>query len=261
MPTPTAIIQARMGSTRLPGKVLMPLAGHPMLLRVISRTEASGLRVVVATSATRPDDGQIVNFCNFHGIPYFTGSETDVLDRYYQCAVAFDADPIIRITADCPLVDPELVRETVDKLIASEVDYVSVLTDTKVGNRLAGYGYSGLVFPDGLDCEAFTLAALRRTWASALRPYEREHVTPYLYSRGDANADDEHIFRTKHIYPGRRMEPSYKGERWTVDTHDDYDLVARIYDALEPVHGPTFGRAEVMAFLHPPATADREGVC
>ncbi len=147
----TAIIQARMSSTRLPGKVLLDLAGEPMLARVVARTQRAKTidRTIVATTV-EPEDEPIVALCYARGWAVSRGSRDDVLDRYYQAAVSDGADPIVRITSDCPLIDPEVIDRVVERLTAG-VDYASNINPTRT-------------FPRGLDVEAFTFVSLAAAW-------------------------------------------------------------------------------------------------
>jgi spore coat polysaccharide biosynthesis protein SpsF len=239
----TAIVQARMGSTRLPGKVLRPLAGAPMLARIVERLRLCPeiSRVVVATS-DRDGDEPIRRMCREEGIDSFAGSEQDVLDRFYRAASTFGGDPLIRITADCPLVDPGLVSKLVSLFARGEYDHVGVATGA--GALFLGQGR----YPDGLDAECFSASALERAWREASSPQDREHVTPYIWRHKD-------LFRC-----GQLTSPvDYSQLRWTVDTEADFALIARIYDALYPADR-AFGMDDVLRYLaaHPELTATNE---
>lgn len=206
-----------MGSSRLPGKVLAPLAGRPVLGRIVDRLgaveELDG--VVVLTSTLRRDD-PIAELCRDEGIAVFRGDETDVLDRYEQAARTLGPDWIVRVTADCPLVDPEVVAEVIALGRAeSACRYASVAT----GAVPLSAGYRR--FPDGLDVEAFTAQALAEAWAEADDPFEREHVTPFLWRRPQR-------FGARVL----QADEDLGSERWTVDHPADLDLVARIYEAI-----------------------------
>src|SRR5215813_10564723 len=164
----SAIIQARMGSTRLPGKVLMDIGGRTALARVVARVSRASLvsDVIVATSDL-PNDERIVEECNRLGVSCFRGSESDVLDRYYRAAQEFEADVVVRITSDCPVIDPQLVDDAIRVFQLHEADYASnVIPRT---------------YPRGLDTEVFATQAMAWAWLEAREPYQREHVTPYLY--------------------------------------------------------------------------------
>nr|NIN65969.1 acylneuraminate cytidylyltransferase [Anaerolineae bacterium]NIN96152.1 acylneuraminate cytidylyltransferase [Anaerolineae bacterium] len=164
-PNTVAIVQARVGSTRLPGKVLKDLVGLPLLARVVRRTARASRpdEVVVAIPEASTDDS-LARLCHAYGWPCFRGSEDDVLDRYYRAATEYGAESVVRITSDCPLVDPGIVDQVVDLFLQGEWDYVS--------NTLAPRTY-----PRGLDVEVFTFDALRLAWKEDSNPAWREHVT------------------------------------------------------------------------------------
>jgi spore coat polysaccharide biosynthesis protein SpsF len=206
-----AIIQARMASTRLPGKVMMDLAGSPMLARVYRRCRRAHTPdlVMIATTTERQDD-VIADFCAGHNWPCFRGSEADVLDRYYQAALREGADPVIRITADCPLIEPEFIDLTVTRFLENRsVDYASNLLEA-------------CTFPRGLDVEVIAFAALASAWREDDNPAWREHVTPYIYHHPEK-------FRLLEV-----MSPvDFGGMRWTVDTPADLAFVRKIYDYFQ----------------------------
>ncbi|MBZ5652199.1 MAG: glycosyltransferase family protein [Acidobacteriia bacterium] len=207
-----AIIQARMGSSRLPGKVLMDLGGASVLARVVGRLGRSQeiTQIVVATTVAPADDA-IVRECERLHVSCFRGSEDDVLDRYYQCARAYPANAIVRITSDCPLIDPNLVDETVIILKNQKADYASnVIPRT---------------YPRGLDTEVFTSAALERAWREAHELYEREHVTPYFY-------EHPKTFRMASVSGA----VDYSRYRWTLDTREDLELLRAIYSRFDSRH-------------------------
>ena len=163
-----AIVQTRMGSTRLPGKVLKDLGGDAVLARVVHRLRRAHLlnEIVIATTIS-PADDSIVRECERLAVQCFRGPEQDVLDRYYQTAKAFSAEAVVRVTSDCPLIDGELIDATIRTFLDQKADYSS--------NNIPR------TYPRGLDAEVFTFAGLERTWREAVKPYEREHVTPYFY--------------------------------------------------------------------------------
>lgn len=200
-----AIIQARMGSTRLPGKVLKDLGGETVLARVVNRVRRAALvdEVVVATSIL-PADGAIATECEALKVVCFRGDELDVLDRYYRAAQKFAADVIVRITSDCPLIDPDLIDATVHSRFEQKADYAS--------NALVRS------YPLGLDVEAFTAEALARAWSSATEKYQRIHVTPYLYETSNS---------FKVISNAGKLDHSHY--RWTLDTLEDLQLIRAIY--------------------------------
>jgi glutamate-1-semialdehyde aminotransferase/spore coat polysaccharide biosynthesis protein SpsF (cytidylyltransferase family) len=217
-----AIVQARMSSTRLPGKVLMDVAGHPMLWHVVQRLRRACMvhQIVIATSEN-PADDQIVQFCEREQIHCFRGSEADVLDRFYRAARSCSADVVVRITADCPLIDPAVVDRVVRSYFETGCDYVS--------NALTG------TYPNGLDTEVFSFAALELACTEAVKSSEREHVTPYLRAGK---------FHTASIENDTTI-PS--GLRWTVDEPRDLEFVRRVYGAFSG--GPVFGMNDVLGFL------------
>jgi spore coat polysaccharide biosynthesis protein SpsF len=223
----TAIIQARMSSTRLPGKVLLDLAGEPMLARVVARTKRAKTidRTIVATTV-EPEDEPIVALCRARGWAVSRGSRDDVLDRYYQAAVADGADPIVRITSDCPLIDPEVIDRVVEHLTTG-VDYASNINPRRT-------------FPRGLDVEAFTFASLAAAWQDASDTSSREHVTPFLYRHPER-------FRIALVESER---PEAADHRWSVDTPEDYELMRRI---LAHFGDQEFGWLDVLKLLdgHP----------
>lgn len=208
------IVQARMGATRLPGKTLLEVMNRPLLAYQYERLKRckSVDEVVIATSLNAGDQ-PIVSYCETHSIPYFRGSETDVLDRYYQTACAFKADVIVRSTGDCPFVDPGVVDAVVDYYLETE----------------PAYGYvSNIIprtFPRGLDVEVFPFKNLKEAALNAHTQVEREHVTPYLY---------EHPQQYKIGSVIRSPDTSFY--RWTLDTPEDYELIATVLKEVYPAN-------------------------
>jgi spore coat polysaccharide biosynthesis protein SpsF len=200
-----AIIQARMGSTRLPGKVLAEIGGKPMLRRVLDRVRAAKRvdEIIVATSV-EPADDVIAAFCHQRACPCFRGSEMDVLDRYYHAAREHDADAIVRITSDCPLIDSEVTDRTVQAFLDERPDYASNSLDR--------------TYPRGLDTEVIARSALERAWREAGENYQRVHVTPYIYQNPG-------VFRILSV----REEQDHSPQRWTVDTPEDLEFVREVY--------------------------------
>ncbi len=213
---PVAIVQARMESTRLPGKVLKLILGRPMLEHIVQRLHwVPGVSEVVVATSDQPGDEPIRSFCRKGGIAWFAGSQSDVLDRFYQASVQYEGDPLIRITGDCPLVDPEVVGRLLQLYQTGNYDHVGVATG-------AGAVFlDGGRFPDGLDAECFSFAALQRAWREAIEPTDREHVTPYIWRVRDR-------FRLGWL----RADKDYSHLRWTVDNEADLQLVSRVYEAL-----------------------------
>jgi len=194
-----------MGSTRLPGKVLMDIGGRTALARVVRRLSRATLvnEVIVATSVL-PTDDAIVRECERLGVSCFRGSESDVLDRYYWAAKDCGADAVVRVTSDCPLIDPQLVDETIQAFATEEADYASnVIPRT---------------YPRGLDTEVFTTEALAWAWLEAREPHQREHVTPYFY---------EHPGTFKIASAASHAD--FGRHRWTLDTPEDLELIRAIY--------------------------------
>ena len=224
-----AIIQARMGSTRLPGKVLMALAGEPILARVVNRTQrAETLHEVVVATTLRAADNAIADLCVERKWPCFQGSDEDVLDRYYHAAIAHKAEVVVRITSDCPLIEPgivdQLVREFVD--LQPHVDYACNVLPRRT-------------FPRGLDTEVMRFEVLEQAWREDLNLASREHVTPYIHRNPD-------VFRIH----GVMNDVDYSHMRWTVDTPEDLAFVRNIYDHFGHAR---FSWLEVLAVLeeHP----------
>jgi spore coat polysaccharide biosynthesis protein SpsF len=218
-----AIVQARMGSTRLPGKVLADIAGHTMLERVIERLRrAESLDEIVVATSTAPADDAVAELCTDLGVPVFRGSEEDVLDRYAGAARASSADAIVRITADCPLIDPEVVDEVVARFRRERPDYASNTLERS--------------WPRGLDTEIFARSALEAAEREASEAFERAHVTPFLYQSGGR-------FRLLSVVGST----DYSAHRWTVDTHEDLAMVRQIFELLGP--GGDFGWPDVIAAL------------
>ena len=224
-----AIIQARMGSTRLPGKVLLDLAGEPMLARVVNRTQrVQALDEVVVATTMKSDDDAIVDLCDERVWPCFRGSEEDVLDRYYHAAIAHQADVVVRITSDCPLIEPEIVDRVVREFLDLQprLDYACNVLPRRT-------------FPRGLDTEVMLFDVLEQAWCEDRNPAWREHVTPYIQRNHD-------LFRIHGVMNG----VDYSHIRWTVDTPEDLAFVRRIYDYFGH---DRFSWREVLAVLeqHP----------
>lgn len=207
-----AIIQARTGSTRLPNKIFKELCGKPILWHVINRLSYSKLinQIIVATT-NLPEDDKVKEFCKLNNILFYRGSSDDVLSRYYETAKIFNADLIIRITSDCPVIDPQILdkmlNEFFDLYDKEKIDYMS--------NTIIR------TFPRGLDAEIFPFNVLEKIHLEAKQNYEREHVTPYIYQHPE-------IFKIKNY----ACEKDYSFHRWTVDTIEDFQLIEKIYELL-----------------------------
>ncbi len=236
-----AIIQARMASTRLPEKIMLPIGGKPMLEWVFNRTlRAREVTNVVVATTIDPSDNSVVSLCKEKGFQVFRGSVHDVLDRYYQTAKKMQADVIVRITADCPLIDPCLIDEAVNLLVRGSFSkengaYPLQTSFDFVANRLPPpWGRS---YPIGLDLEVFTFDFLEDAWRSATELHQREHVTPYFYE--DIPAENLKFMGPDIRYRvtktrGNRVialihhTTNFGDRRWTVDTPDDLKLVRSI---------------------------------
>ena len=218
-----AIVQARTESSRLPGKVLADIAGAPMVLRVLSRAAAASLvhKVVLATTED-PSDDVLDETARAAGYSVFRGSVDDVLDRYWGAATAAGADVVVRITADCPLLDQAVVDRTVEAFLDGGCDYAST-------------AYPTTSFPDGLDVEVMSLETLGQAWREARWRSEREHVTPYIWKNPER-------FCLRSVSSGRDLS----GMRWTVDEEPDLVFVREIYRHLGE---QPFGMEEVLALL------------
>jgi spore coat polysaccharide biosynthesis protein SpsF len=263
-PTLVAIIQARMSSSRLPGKVLLDIAGQPMVQHVVERAQkASSIDQVVIATTTDPTDDCLEQFCRQRGYPCYRGSLPDVLDRYYQAAVQFHADGIIRLTADCPLIDPELIDLTVNVFLGKSVaqsprpDYDSLIRSPLdfAANRLPPPWKRTL--PIGLDTEVCSFAALEHAWRNADQLFQREHVMPYLY---EGVTFPEHQLSTDAVWYVEQgisphgfhvallnHNPDYGSLRWTVDTAADLELIRQIYARFEGQAG--FGWQDILALF------------
>ncbi|MDF1611971.1 MAG: glycosyltransferase family protein [Stygiobacter sp.] len=204
----TAIIQARIGSTRLPKKIFLPLSGKPILWHVYQRVKKSKLidNVIIATTDL-PEDDLVEMFCIENKINYFRGSSDDVLSRYYFTAKNFQSDIIVRITSDCPLIDSNVIDEIIKLFISENADYASNVLER--------------TFPRGYDTEVFSFSVLEKTFFEAKEKFEREHVTPFIYNHPE-------IFKLVSY----KINKDYSSLRLTIDTQEDYNLIKIIYDSL-----------------------------
>ena len=200
------IVQARSSSSRLPGKVLKPILGKPMILHELERLQRSKRidKIVLATSQDKSDD-VLAKVVDESGAEVYRGSLDDVLDRYYQCAKIYRSDHVVRITGDCPVIDWRIVDAVLEKHLEEENDY-TVTTEH---------------FPDGLDTEIFRFSVLERAWKEARLASEREHVTQYFRKHGE-------IFKLGQVDCKQNLEEM----RWTVDEPQDFELIRQIYGAL-----------------------------
>jgi len=205
-----------MGSNRLPGKVLRPILGKPMLWYIVHRVRAvPSIDEVVVAVPDGPADEVLRKFCAANDIASFSGSELDVLDRFYHVAQVYGADPVLRITADCPLVDPELVEKLIELYRSGSYDYAAVAAGADANSS------GGERFPDGLDAECFSFAALEQAWKEAQDSRDREHVTRFIWRRKGR-------FRCTKLLADRKYPPL----RLTVDYPQDFVVASRIYEKL-----------------------------
>ncbi len=207
---PTIIIQARTGSSRLPKKVLSKIQSKSMVWHVINRTkQVKNAKQIILATSTDSSDKVLVNIAKKEKILVFTGSENDVLDRYYNTSIKYNADPIIRITADCPLIDPKLISDMLNFFIEKKYDFIS--------NTL------NPTFPDGLDISIFSFKALEHAWKKANLQSEREHVVPYIIKH-------KNYFKIFSYENSQNLSDL----RWTVDEKNDLLFVRKIYKLMHP---------------------------
>lgn len=250
-PHTLVIIQARMASRRLPEKVLQNISGQPMLAYVVERARrAKTVDGVVVATTTDPPDNAIARFCARRNYDCYRGSMQDVLDRYYQTASAFEAQVIVRITADCPLIDPQVIDHTVNMFLGKDVQLTAhpkkrpMQSTTSPGfpldfaaNRLPPPWKR--TYPIGLDTEVCTFAALQRAWEEADQPHQREHVMPYLYETSPTIDSRNLPIDPPPLEAGQfrvllvNHTPDFGSYRWTVDTAEDLEVVRRIYTRFE----------------------------
>ncbi len=219
-----AIIQARNGSSRLPGKVLLDLNGYTVLEQIVRRVKSSrAIQEVFVATTLKEEDIKIVKICALKGIRIFCGSENDVLDRYYQLAKLVKPKHIVRITADCPLIDPRIIDHVVRFYLYHKADYVSnAIKET---------------FPDGEDIEVFSFSSLKLAWEKANLCSEREHVTPFIRK-------NHRIFKIRNF----AYKKDLSGKRWTLDYPLDYKFIKMVYKYLYPIN-PLFGMNHVLDLL------------
>ena len=203
-----AIIQARMGSTRLEGKILKEICNKPVLQLIIERLQQSALvnKIVIATTQSDKDN-LVESFCIKNNYLFFRGSEENVLERFYKCAEQLNADIIVRVTADDPFKDPCVIDEAIEMLIEKKYDYVSNTIEP--------------TYPEGIDTEVFTFFALSKAYREAKLSSEKEHVTPY-------------IWKNKHLFNSHNFEyiQNLSHLRWTLDTIQDFVFIDEVYKRL-----------------------------
>jgi spore coat polysaccharide biosynthesis protein SpsF len=225
------VVQARTSSTRLPGKVLMPLAGKPLLVRMLERMAfvRAASEVCVATTV-EPADDPVAGLAGQADVRCVRGHATDLLDRHVQAARLCDADAVVKVPSDCPLIDPAVVDRVIGAFVDDPTyDYVSNLHPA--------------TWPDGYDVEVISRAAIETAHREAVRPHEREHTTPFLWDRPER-------FRVKNVTWDRDLQMSH---RLTIDYPEDYELIRTVFEALHREGAAPFGLDEILAYLdaHP----------
>lgn len=223
------IIQSRMTSTRLPGKILLPVLDKPLLLRMVERVQKAECigQLVIATSKKHEDD-KIKDLCDENNLTCFRGHLTDLLDRHYQAGKKFNADTVVKIPSDCPLIDPKIIDKVLKFYIDNSdgFDYVSNLHPA--------------TYPDGNDVEVFSFKALEKAWKESTKKLEREHTTPYFW-------ENPHKFRIGNV----EWETGYDystTHRWTIDYEKDYQFIKKVYEELYK-NNPLFGLDEILQLL------------
>ncbi len=225
------VVQARLGSTRLPRKVLMPLAGKPLLSRMIERVQAAetAFDLVVATT-TSPEDDPIRELCSQTGIHCYSGHPTDLLDRHYKAVLEQNVDAVVKIPSDCPLVDPAVIDKVLGFYVKREhqLDFASNLHPA--------------TYPDGNDVEVMSMTALETAWREANKTYEREHTTPFFWEQPER-------FRIGNVEWDTGLDYSMS-HRWTIDYAEDYQFIKEIYDALWSTARPVFSLEDILNLLN-----------
>ena len=227
------IVQARTGSTRLPAKVLMPLAGKPLLMRMLERIQQSKLAGTLCVATTYlPEDLPVAQLCHDAGIPCYRGHPTDLLARHYEAALMWKADAVVKIPSDCPLIDPKVIDKVIGFFIQADgtYDYVSNLHPA--------------TFPDGNDVEIMKWKAFETALKEASQPHEREHTTPFLFQN-----PNRFLLGNVVMDKGLNLWDRY---RLTIDYPEDYQVIRSVYEALHP-QNPHFGLNDITGFLdeHP----------
>ena len=220
----SAIIQARLGSTRLPGKVLKELNGKPLITQIVKRLKYCKKidNIIIATTTNQIDD-ELVEWSERNNMLFFRGDENNVLKRYFDAATVYKSDVIVRVTADDPFKDPKVIDSVIELLLENKLDFA--------------YNNHPPSFPEGLDTEVFTYSAIKQAAEAKTTDFEKEHVTQYFYH-------NPQIFKCKNL--------SYKENvshiRLTVDTEQDFELASRIYTKLAP-NGEMFYLEDVLALI------------
>jgi spore coat polysaccharide biosynthesis protein SpsF len=218
------VIQARLGSSRLPGKVMMEILGKPLLLRMVERVRRAALAgtIVIATT-TEPSDDIIEQLCKTEGLLCYRGSRDDLLDRHYQAGKLYGADAVVKIPSDCPLIDPAVIDKVLQYYLDHDFDFVSNLHPA--------------TYPDGNDVEVMSMHTIEKAWHEAARPMEREHTTPYIWEHPELFTIGNVVWET-----GQDCSMS---DRWTIDYPEDFAFIKAIYEQLYSLN-PAFGLADIL---------------
>jgi len=223
------VVQARTGSTRLPNKVLMPLAGKPLIQRMVERLIAAGGAEIVVATTTDTEDQPLLDLCRSIGVHSFAGHPTDLLDRHYRSALAEKTDIVVKIPSDCPLIDPAVISRVLDfhHRHHDRYDFVSNLHPA--------------TYPDGNDVEVMPLSVLEIAWHEAKKSYEREHTTPFIWEQPGR-------FRLGNVAWETGLNYSMT-HRWTIDYPEDYQFVKAVYDELWTEKNPVFSLGDILDLL------------
>jgi len=223
------IIQARMSSTRLPGKVMLPVLDKPLLIRMIERIQSAKLnRQLIFATSINPNDNKIEEVCNKYKIICFRGHLTDLLHRHYQAGNSFGADAVVKIPSDCPLIDPQIIDKVLKYYLdnSDKFDFVSNLHPA--------------TYPDGNDVEVMSFSALERAWKEAIKDLEREHTTPHFW-------EDPDTFRIGNVIWETGLDYSIT-HRWTIDYKEDYQFIKKVFEELYK-NNPAFGLYDILILL------------
>jgi spore coat polysaccharide biosynthesis protein SpsF len=231
------LVQVRTGSSRLPGKVLLPLGGRPLFARMWERVTAANVNATFGViTTTDPSDDPVEALCQEMGARCYRGDVNDLLDRHYQAWKLWGGDAIVKIPSDCPLIDPKIIERVLSFYEANRerFDYVSNLHPQS--------------YPDGNDVEVMSAQALERAWNEAKAPFQREHTTPYFW-------DNPELFRVGNVLWETGLDLSTT-HRWTLDYAEDYELIRHVFDSLYP-KSPLFGVADIVDYVasHPEVRA------
>ena len=218
------VIQARSGSSRLPGKVMMDVLGKPLLIRMVERVQRAKLAgpIVIATT-TEPGDDIIEKLCESEGLLCYRGSRDDLLDRHYRAGKMHNADAVVKIPSDCPLIDPKVIDKVLQYYLDNDFDFVSNLHPA--------------TYPDGNDVEIMSWKTIEKAWQKATRNMEREHTTPYIWENPDQFKIGNVVWETSLDYS--------MTDRWTIDYPEDFTFIKTIYEQLYPAN-PAFDLQDIL---------------